>query len=189
MQAPREVFLEAAGVLASCLRDPELSPKALGSDLTFIKGFAQSFISRSFGTSLTWSQGYRLGLATGFNGQNLVRSERFTAGGANSLRGFETDSVGPRDVFGDPTGGQAVVILNQELRLHHKSGLGAAFFYDGGNVFASVRDMSFDLRHVLGGGIRYASPVGLLRLDLGFPLFPEADEKSYQLFFSFGQAF
>jgi outer membrane protein assembly factor BamA len=167
----------------------ELSPKALGSDLTFVKGFAQAFFSRSFGPSLTWAQGYRLGLATGFSGQDLVSSERFNAGGANSLRGFETDSVGPRDAFGFPTGGQAVVILNQELRLHHESGLGAAFFYDGGNVFAKVQDMSLDLRHVLGAGVRYTSPVGLLRLVLGFPLFREPGEKSYQLFFSFGQAF
>jgi outer membrane protein assembly complex protein YaeT len=167
----------------------ELSPKSLGSDLTFVKGFAQGFFSRSFGPSVTWAQGYRLGLATGFNGQNLVSSERFTAGGANSLRGFETDSVGPRDAFGDPAGGQAVVILNQELRLHHHTGLGAAVFYDGGNVFASVKDMSLDLRHVLGAGVRYVSPVGLLRLDLGFPLFRKPGEKTYQLFFSFGQAF
>ena len=116
-------------------------------------------------------------------------TERFKAGGANSLRGFETDSVGPKDDFGDPLYGQAVIIFNQEIRYRHHSGLGAAFFYDGGNVFDSVKDMSFDLRHVLGGGVRYASPVGLLRLDLGFPLFRKPGEKAYQLFFSFGQAF
>ena len=167
----------------------ELSPKALASDLTFVKGFAQAFVNRPLGSRLTWAQGYRLGLATGFGGQRLISSERFTAGGANSLRGFETDSVGPRDFLGDPTGGQAVVIFNQELRLHHRSGFGGAAFYDGGNVFASVRDMSLDLRHVLGAGLRYTSPVGLLRLDLGLPLFRKPGEKAYQVFFSVGQAF
>jgi outer membrane protein assembly factor BamA len=167
----------------------ELSPKALASDLTFVKGFAQGFFSRSFGPRWSWSQGYRLGLATGFGGQSLISSERFNAGGANSLRGFATDSVGPRDFLGDPVGGQAVVILNQELRLHYPNGLGAAAFYDGGNVFASVHEMSFDLRHVLGAGLRYASPVGLLRLDLGFPLNREPGDKAVRFFFSLGQAF
>jgi outer membrane protein insertion porin family len=168
----------------------ELSPQALGSEVTFAKAFFQAFFARPVSPTLTWAQGYRLGLAKGFNRQEVISSERFRAGGANSLRGFETDSVGPRDEFvNSPLGGDAVVILNQELRYRHHTGLGAVAFYDGGNVFARVSDLSFDLRHVLGGGLRYASPVGLLRLDLGFPLFRKPGESSYQLFFSFGQAF
>jgi outer membrane protein insertion porin family len=62
-------------------------------------------------------------------------------------------------------------------------------FYDLGNVFATVRDMSFDLRHTLGAGLRWASPVGLLRVDLGFPLDRQEGEKAYRLFFGLGQAF
>jgi outer membrane protein assembly complex protein YaeT len=167
----------------------ELAPKALGSDLTFVKGFAQAFFTRALSPSLTWAQGYRLGLATGFGGQSVTSSERFTAGGANSLRGFATDSVGPRDPFGDPTGGEAVLILNQELRLRHHSGLGGAVFYDGGNVYATVKDLSLDLRHVLGAGLRYISPIGLLRIDVGFPLNRQPGDAAYKVFFSVGQAF
>jgi outer membrane protein insertion porin family len=81
------------------------------------------------------------------------------------------------------------VILNQEMRYRHRSGLGAVVFYDGGNVFATVRDVSFDLRHTVGAGLRWASPVGLLRLDVGFPLDRQGDEKSYRFFFGLGQAF
>ena len=167
----------------------EYSPEALGSDFTFVKGFGQVFSMRPIGGSLTWGQGLRLGLAHGFGGQRLISTERLYAGGANTLRGFATDEVGPRDVFGDPAGGQAVVVLNEELRYHHPSGLGGAVFYDGGNVFKDVSDLSLDWRHAVGVGLRWSSPIGLLRLDLGWPLQPRSGEKRYRYFFSLGQAF
>jgi outer membrane translocation and assembly module TamA len=62
-----------------------------------------------------------------------------------------------------------VLVLNQELRFHHTSGLGAAFFWDAGNIFEKGSDLGFNLRHALGFGLRWDSPVGLLRMDLGFP--------------------
>ena len=79
----------------------EIAPRLLASDLDFAKGMAQLFASRSFGPSLTWAQGYRLGLAHVFSGERLVFSERFRAGGGNSIRGFATDSLGPRDFLGE----------------------------------------------------------------------------------------
>lgn len=167
----------------------ELAPKALASDFTFLKGFAQAFLTRPVGGAFTWAQGYRLGLAHGFGGQTLIFDDRFKAGGDGSLRGFATDSVGPKDFLGEPDGGQAAVILNQELRYRHASGLGAALFYDVGNVFETVDQMKLDFRHDLGLGLRYASPVGLLRLDLGVPLGRREGEKRARVFFSLGQAF
>ncbi len=160
----------------------------LGSDFRYAKGLGQVSLYDTRG-AVTWAQGYRLGLGWGFGGQSIVSSERFKAGGAGSLRGFGSDSLGPVDVIGEPRGGEAVVLVNQELRWRHPSGLGAVAFYDGGNVFDKVGDLSFAWRHALGLGLRYASPVGLLRLDLGFPLARREGEKSYQLFFSLGQAF
>ncbi len=168
----------------------ELAPRALGSDAPFVKGYAQADVARSFsGGSLTWAQSYRLGLAHGFEGEPVISFERFYAGGAGSLRGFGTNEVGPRGPLGDPAGGEAVVILNQELRYRHPSGLGGVVFYDLGNVFARVRDLGFDLRHTLGAGLRWASPVGLLRVDVAFPLDRHDGEKRYRLFFGLGQAF
>jgi translocation and assembly module TamA len=142
--------------------------------------------------NLTWSQGYRLGLAWGRAGQRVVQSELFQAGGANTLRPFGEDTIGPRIVLGDVAlypGGEGLVIFNQELRYQHSSGLGAAVFYDAGNVFDSVKDISFDLRHGAGVGARYDSPIGLLRLDVGFPFNPRDGDDSYQIYFSLGQAF
>jgi outer membrane protein insertion porin family len=178
----------------------DYAPAFLRGDFTFIKGLAQAFLARPLGASMTWGHGYRIGLGTGFGGQNIRSTERFRAGGANTMRGYETDSVGPFDELTRSfTGGEAVVIVNEELRYRHRSGIGAAVFYDGGNVFAKVEDVSFDWLHTLGIGLRYDSPIGLLRLDLGLPLNrrtlpfvpgePPRKEAGYQLFFSFGQAF
>jgi outer membrane protein assembly factor BamA/autotransporter translocation and assembly factor TamB len=166
----------------------ELAPPFLGSSLLYAKGLAQASIARSFGPSLTWAQGYRFGLAHGINGQDVDCPNLFRLGGANSLRGFAANSVAPIDPLCEP-GGRAVVLLSEELRYRHSSGLGAAVFYDGGNVFAQIKDLSLDLRHSAGLGLRYESPVGLLRLDLGFPLNRKPEEKRYQWFFSLGQAF
>jgi translocation and assembly module TamA len=167
----------------------EYSPEFLGSSFTFVKGFGQFFTFRSVGPSLTWSQGYRIGLAHGFGGQDLVSTERFNAGGGNSVRGYATDTLGPVDIFGDPAGGDAVLIFNQELRYLHRSGFGAAAFWDAGNVFAKASDLSLSLRHALGTGLRWDSPIGLLRLDIGFPLGRREGDKAYRVFFSLGQAF
>jgi outer membrane protein assembly factor BamA/autotransporter translocation and assembly factor TamB len=167
----------------------EYSPAWLASDFTFVKGTGQFFLSIPLTSSWTWAQGLRIGLGAGFGGQEIVSSERFRAGGANTLRGFPTDSVGPVDVLGEPAGGEALLVLNQELRFHHRSGLGGVFFYDGGSVFPTIQDFGEDIRHTLGTGLRWASPVGLLRLDVGFPLARRENEKAYRIFFSLGQAF
>ena len=175
----------------------ELAPKQLGSDIAYFRVYAQVFLTRPIGRSLTWVQGYRLGLSNGLNEKKLdeVRlfgrsTALFQAGGGHSLRGYATDSVGPPGIVaGVSAGGEAVAIVNQELRYRHPSGLGAVVFYDGGNVFPQIRDLSLDFRHSLGVGLRYASPIGLLRVDLGLPLNRRSGDRPYQWFFSIGQAF
>ena len=159
------------------------------SDFKFLKTLSQGFFNRRLSRYLTWSQGYRLGLAWGQDGQRVVQSELFQAGGANSLRPFAEDSVGPRNVLGQVPGGEGLLIFNQELRFLHSSGLGAAVFYDAGNVFERVSDISFKLRHGAGVGLRYDSPIGLLRLDMGVPFDRRTGDDAYQLYFSLGQAF
>jgi outer membrane protein assembly factor BamA/autotransporter translocation and assembly factor TamB len=175
----------------------EYSPPALrklSGDFSLVKGLAQLFVATPLSDSLTWAHGYRLGLARGFKGEPVLSTERFKAGGANTIRGFATDSLGPfaPTVEGvrKPLGGESVVILNQELRYHHRWGLGGVVFYDGGNVFEKT--LSFKLRHSVGFGLRWESPIGLVRADLGFPIRPQADRgesRRPRLFLSIGQAF
>ena len=148
----------------------ELAPEVLGSDFNFLKGFTHFSTTLPLTRSLYWAQGFRLGLGTTFgSGGRLPSFERFRAGGANSVRGFGTDSLGPLDEQ-FLRGGDVVVVLNQELRYMLPMGLGGAAFYDAGNVFETLSDVGFDLRHAVGVGVRYDSPLGLLRLDLGIPL-------------------
>lgn len=190
-------FLSLSVDCAPPFLDDERAPDFLASDFRFVKALAQASFARGLGPAVTWAQGYRLGLGWGFDGQEIRRAERFRAGGGNTIRGYATEEIGPYDTLLDrPNYGEAVAIVNQELRFRHRSGLGVAVFYDGGNVFAKAADLSLDWRHALGAGLRWESPVGLLRMDVGFPLSrrvqdddPFVREGAYHLFFSLGQAF
>ena len=129
--------------------------------------------------------------------EDLPASERFFAGGDTTIRGFALDSVGSPETItanGFPTGGNAVLIMNGELRAAVWRDLGAAVFIDGGNVFRRVTDFdASQLRGSVGFGLRYDSPIGPVRVDLGFKLDRRVIagqlEKRTALHFSIGQAF
>ena len=128
---------------------------------------------------------------------DLPSSERFFAGGDTSIRGFELDRVGAPDTIssnGYPTGGNAVLLLNGELRFPVWKKVGAVVFVDGGNVFRRVNEFDIgELRGSYGFGIRYHSPIGPVRVDLGFKMdrriVAGALEPLTVFHFSLGQAF
>jgi len=107
------------------------------------------------------------------------------------------DSVGATGTIsplGFPIGGDAVVILNGELRAPVWRDLGAAAFIDGGNVFLQPSEFAIhELRGSVGFGLRYRSPLGPIRVDLGFKLDRREVggrlEPRTALHFSIGQAF
>jgi outer membrane protein insertion porin family len=89
-----------------------------------------------------------------------------------------------------PIGGNGLVIFNAELRAPVAGGLGVVGFLDTGNVFARTTDLDLkELRSALGGGIRYKSPFGPIRLDVGFKVNRQPGEGLTAWFVSFGQAF
>ena len=109
----------------------------------------------------------------------LPISERFFAGGDTTVRGFALDRLGdPRgktggtiDQDGFPRGGNAMVVFNTELRIRVTQVLGVVTFLDAGNVYDRVQHMSLGrIRAGSGFGIRYSSPVGPIRVDLGFKI-------------------
>jgi outer membrane protein assembly factor BamA/autotransporter translocation and assembly factor TamB len=167
------------------------SAEPLRSDFNFTKEFGHFSLIRDLGRSpFAWAHGYRVGLIQVFSNHKLPFQELFKTGGPNSIRGYEIDSVGPLGPNEEALGGEAVIVINQELRYQHDgSGLGGALFYDLGNVFPKVRDINFDLMHSVGVGVRYSSPFGLFRLDVAFPLVRRAGDRWYQLNFGLGQAF
>lgn len=194
--------------------DASLAARAIGSEVGFTKTFLQGFIYRNLGMPhLVFAGGARLGLArpllrlvtivgTGGTPQvvrvgDLPASERFYAGGDTTIRGYALDSVGTEETIspnGFPKGGDAEVVLNAELRIPVRGAVGAALFVDGGNVFAQAADVSLSrLRGSVGFGGRYRSPIGPIRVDLGFKLDRRTIggrlEPRYALHFSIGQAF
>ena len=94
------------------------------------------------------------------------------------------------DVFGDPAGGNALLVLNEELRFPIVWRLRGVAFLDAGNVFTTIGDVTLSgLRTGAGFGLRVQTPFALLRADLGAPLVPRSGEPRTRWFFSIGQSF
>ncbi|MEW6130283.1 MAG: POTRA domain-containing protein [Acidobacteriota bacterium] len=169
--------------------------KFLGGNEQFIKSLVEH--SRYYRLDrrgeLVFLTAGRLGLSSPFSGrETLPLSERFFAGGSRDLRGFGFEEAGPADpVTGRPVGGNALVVLNNELRFPIKGILGGAVFADVGNVFRRVRDINpGKMTGSLGFGLRLKTPIGPVRLDIAGLIF-NRPQGAPQLkgHFSFGQTF
>jgi len=131
----------------------------------------------------------RLGLARGFGGR-VPETERFYAGGSNTLRGFEQNAVGPIGPARIPTGGEALLVLNNEVRVPLFRIVDGVGFVDIGNVFDRFSDFDItDLRETAGVGIRVRTPWFLVRGDYGVVLDQRPGERRSRFYFSIGQAF
>jgi len=209
LEPTRGMFLSGEGTVAM---------RALGGEVGFMKAYVQGFAFRPMpGTQrVIVATRAAVGLADGFerfvealdaSGQpipgelipieDLPASERFFAGGDSTIRGFALDRVGAPNTIsatGFPTGGNAILLLNGELRFPVWRDFGGVLFVDGGNVFRRVTEFDFgELRGSAGFGLRYRSPVGPIRLDLGFNMDRRVLggklEDRTALHFSLGQAF
>ena len=167
----------------------EYGPEALGSDLRFVRYLAQQYVFRPVGDRVVLGWAFRLGLGRGF-GQDLIPSEKFYAGGGTSVRGFAEDSLGELDFFGDPRGGNGLLLLNQEVRFPIYRWVRGVGFVDAGNVFGQAGDLSFsNLVAGAGFGLRIDSPFALLRIDYGMPLTSNELQSAGRWYFAIGQAF
>jgi len=206
--------------------DFSVAGTAIGSSASFFRLFMQNSTYRKLSRNWSFARSVRLGILvpyastvsltfpaqTGTPSPQLIPlPERLFGGGGTSLRGFALNQAGPRDALtGFPVGGQAELVLNQELRFPLKlpfvgTSLGGAFFYDGGNVYSRLDRMTFRwsspqpvfktaypglnpgrfnpttclynctnelnyFSNTIGFGLRYATPVGPIRVDLGYEL-------------------
>lgn len=196
---------EHRGVLDSA--EIDFNPKALGSSVNFVKFTGQSAFYKEKFHHIVWADSIRIGLAQQFNNSRVPLSEEFFTGGGNSLRGFPLDGAGPQraveicpngasgcgNFVNVPKGGNEMLIINSEARipLPIKKGLSIVPFYDGGNVFPVVGFSQFTSLYSnnVGLGLRYATPIGPIRFDLGQNLDPVKGIKATQYFISIGQAF
>jgi outer membrane protein insertion porin family len=206
--------------------DFSLAGTAIGSSASFMRVFLQNSTYRPITRNWSFARSIRLGILRPYAStvslsfptqtqtplpQVIPLPERLFAGGGTSLRGFALNQAGPRDdITGFPVGGQAMLILNQELRFPLKlpivgTSLGGALFYDGGNVYSRLSRINLRwsspepvfkvaypgknpgrfnptmcelnctnelnyFSHTVGFGLRYATPVGPIRIDLGYAL-------------------
>jgi outer membrane protein assembly complex protein YaeT len=166
------------------------SPGLLGSEIHFIRYFGQYNAYKKLSDFLTYASALRIGLGKGLD-EDLPPSERFFAGGGTTIRGFKKDELGPKDPTTElPLGGDAVFILNQELRFPIFKKFGGVVFLDLGNVYPKHSDFNpFHIRKTAGFGLRLHTPLVLVRFDWGFKLDRKPGEALSQIFFSIGQAF
>lgn len=206
--------------------DLSVAGTAIGSSASFVRLFLQNSTYRPITRNWSFARSIRLGILQPYAStvtltfpaptqspppQLIPLPERLYAGGGTSLRGFALNQAGPRDSSsGFPVGGQALLILNQELRFPLRlpyigTKLGGALFYDGGNVYSRVDRITLRwappkpvfvtaypgqvpgrfnptrciynctnelnyFSNTIGFGLRYATPVGPIRIDLGYEI-------------------
>ena len=195
----------------------DVAMRTIGSEVGFAKTFVQAFeyYRLPLTRRIILATAERVGLAHGFprivqtteddgsvtsqTVQDLPASERFFAGGDTTVRGFSLDRLGTSktisETTGFPTGGNGEIVLNVELRIAAAKGFTGVTFLDAGNIYPNASDLDItDLRPAAGFGVHYRSPVGPIRVELGFNLAPRelvpgVLERRTVLHISLGQAF
>ena len=135
--------------------------------------------------------------ADGYGDESLPIFERYYMGGPKSLRGYTLKNVGPKDVSGNPLGGNQSLLLNAELQYPFTKGFRGFVFYDRGNLYGggsniSTTSTTWDLgnmRDSIGGGIRFLSPFGPIGFAYGIKLDQATGEESGEFHFSAGNSF
>jgi outer membrane protein assembly factor BamA len=184
-----------------------MTPGPFGSSATFAKLFGQyAFYKPSH--SVVFANSIRLGLAKALAGSFVPTSQLYFSGGGTSLRGFPIDEAGPQRIVPFcnvlqnqsgcvnvtvPVGGRQLFIFNSEARfpLRIMKNLGGVVFYDGGNVYNAINfnDFVSNYTNTIGIGLRYSTPIGPIRIDLGRNLNPVPGINPTQYFITLGQAF
>ena len=165
-----------------------------GQDLSYYRATYQHAWYTPLTKDYTFSLSADVGYGRGLSGKPYPVFKNFYAGGINSVRGFGSNSLGPRDVKdNNPLGGTASFAASAEI-LFPLPGTGndktvrAFLFADAGNVFDNRIDFG-ELRYSVGAGINWLSPVGPLKLSLGYPVKRKPGDDTQRVQFEIGTAF
>jgi len=131
-------------------------------------------VVQAFGN--TWGSGPVVTEVTA-NSTNFVKVndvpiyDRYFLGGANTLRGFDYRKVGPKDVHGEPVGGNTYMNATVEYSLPIVEKVRFALFFDVGEVERNTYNFSVDdIVADVGAGVRLNLPIGPVRIDYGYPI-------------------
>jgi len=127
-----------------------------------------------------------------YNGSTIPVYENFFVGGIQTVRGFQYGEAGPLDENGDAIGGKNQLFFNFEwiFPVYMPVGLKGIVFFDVGHGFNNDKGFLLDgARTAAGTGIRWFSPFGPVRLELGINLNPKKGEKRSVFDFTLGSQF
>lgn len=175
----------------------EIAPSLLGSELTYFKPSIEliTYYELPFRTVFAGRVKFQT-ISDLENNKNIPIFKRLFLGGANTVRGYGYQKLGPLDATGNPEGGQFTALGNIELRRPIYGIVSGVLFLDMGMV--DTEEFHFngsDMRYSTGGGIRIDTPVGPLRLDVGYKLNPldtpdgAGKTDRWRLHFNIGHAF
>lgn len=144
--------------------------------------------------SLTLLTEGRVGYADGYGGQSLPFYKNFFAGGVNTVRGYATASLGPKDLNGDSLGGPRQVIGTLEVLfpvpgLKGDKSARLAGFVDGGMVGDDYDYLFSEMRYSAGVAFSWFSPVGPLRINFAYPLNDQPEDDTERIQFTLGNVF
>lgn len=144
-----------------------------------------------------------LGYANGYQGKPLPFFKAFFAGGVGSVRGYETASIGPKDIYGNATGGREKIVANAELFypiLKGNSAVRGSVFFDAGMIrgvpleaytqYSTTIEPGYQgFRYSAGVGLAWNSPIGPLKFSYGYPINPKPLDKVQRFQFQVGSVF
>ena len=156
-----------------------LAARATGSTYLDLSGTGRSILA--FRASL--------GSLIGADAANVPPAQRLYAGGGGSVRGYDFQSIGPRDRRGRPAGGASLFEGAVEFRQRIGGSLGAVAFLDTGAVGTDAFAPTDALRVGAGVGLRYYTAFGPVRADIGVPLVRQVGSSGFGLYIGIGHAF
>jgi outer membrane protein assembly complex protein YaeT len=162
-----------------------------GGKYSFLKLTAEAKKYIDIGWNTVFASRLKLGLADAIGSdKDFPLFERFYSGGEKSVRGYGRWRLGPLTADDDPVGGLSLVEGSLELRRPLWKELNGAVFIDFGQVSTQPYDPPVDdLRFSGGFGLSYSTPVGPIRLDIGFPFKRPPGDRGWQIHFSIGAYF
>jgi outer membrane protein insertion porin family len=135
-----------------------------------------------------------VGYGDGYGGKPLPFFKAFYAGGVGSVRGYDTASLGPKDIYGNATGGKRKIVGNAELFypvLKGDKSVRASVFFDAGQIYVNgnIEPLYESFRYSAGVGLAWNSPVGPLKFSYGIPLNEQPGDKIQRFQFQVGTVF